>query len=232
MTPKETIIALAAQQVALSKQLAPVNIVVAQKTAKVAQIVGALVATTAELDRAIQRNANVQSLVMIGAPGQYDADETKKVLVTAQKAHQAAQVAAEGVRALEHEIAGHRAAVSTYAADLATIEADIETAKKAYLFGLADDAAGRWRTAAKLLSSIGGELLGYHQALAVAGFDPSILSVGFWSTTVASLELPSAKTQWGGPLVTIDDIKVQQPAALAAVRAQIVADGVHIHGLT
>jgi hypothetical protein len=74
--------------------------------------------------------------------------------------------------------------------------------------------------------------LACHQALALAGLGPTILSPGFWQFSVSSLELPAAKTQWGGPLVDIDTAKAGQLAALAALRQRIHDDGLAIAGLT
>jgi hypothetical protein len=231
-TSLENIRALTLRSQAISAQLAPVNQRIAVLTTEVAVARDAITAAGAALDAADTRLGFVEGQLLQGKATAKEADEAKKARQDAQKAQNAAQSNAAWVRSMSNEIVGLKASAQDLTAQGVAVAVRHQAATKQYMFDLANEAAVEYRFAADLLAAKAAALLGLHQVFFNIGLGESFLGMGFWNLNVASIELPGARKLNGQPLVTIDTAKAMKPAAIADVRARLLADGVTVAGLT
>lgn len=228
----ETLRALSAERIALNKKLAPLHARSATLRSELSTAQSAITAADAALESAVQNHGLVDGRVLIGEATAADAKQAKQARQGAETAHSAAQAQSAGVRALAAEIAGLDGAGRELGGRLVELDREVEAANERYLRDLADEAAQEYADLARALALKLASVFAHHQVLAaVPGINPDLLTPGVWGFSVPSLNSASARTPHGSPIVGIDQARAQQPAALADIRARLLADGVTVPGL-
>jgi hypothetical protein len=233
MTHLQTLHALKAERIALAQKLAPLNALLTGRQQDLAKIYAATATAEASLDATTEHAAHIEGLHAIGEATAAQLKAARMARQDAQAAHHAAQSAAARVRGLLGETTGLQAAGHSLGVRLMAIDPEERIASEGYLRDLADEAAGVYASKARELAGALASVLAYQQALAAAdGVNPDLITPGVWHFSVPCLNSPSARTPSGAALVEIEHARLQQPAALASIRARIAADGVAIPGLT
>lgn len=230
MNTLESLQALRHERKTIGLQLKPLAAIQQSKETELAKLTSDSAGAEVALDAAVQQCSFVEGQHTIGLATASEAEAARQFRRDAEAHHQRVRPNSTRIRAVNAELAGLQAAGHDLALRLGAIDVEERQLAERHLYDLADQAAGEYKAVAEQLGTKAAELLAYNQALALANIDADILSMGFWSLFVASANLPSTRTV-AGPLMNIEMAQRRQPEALAAIRAQLRAEGLSMPGL-
>ena len=223
--------ALENERNAIQKKLNPLNALMTDKQNQLAKLRADVATTEQALNAAVRHVGTIAGMQSLGAATALEAQGAQQTRRDAETAHKAAQAAFAGAHGLSLEIDGLGPVGYELGAQMMALATKDAALREGYLRELADEAAGEYAQAAKLLADKLASVLAFNQAMAAANFQPDLITPAAWHFAIPSLNSPSARTAHGGCLVEIDAVRLQQPKALAAIRARVAADGVAISGL-
>lgn len=231
MTPLATLQNLKAERIAITKKLAPVNTLMAEKRSELAKLQSAIAAANGLLDTAIKTAAQVEGRALIGAATPAEVADAKKARAAAQMAHAATQTSASSVRVLEQELNGLQAAVHDDGVRLGAIATEEASAEERYLRSIVESLGVAYDDDCKTVGKSFAALLAAQQMLAAANLNPNLTGGSTAMLLLPSFNTPAAHSPVG-VLLDYDRTRLQQPQQFQAIRDRIAGDGVHINGLT
>lgn len=233
VTPIDTYRALEAEQAEIQNRLAPLQQKSVERERELGNLRKRQASAEAELDAAIQQAGWVEGRHLVGAATAEELTAAREARQAAEKQHQTTAKASATIRALEAEIRGLRAAAEPMAQRLAIIAAERAKVVEKYVRQIGDEAAEKYVASARQLTTNSASVVAVNMALARMdnGVQPDLLTGSSANLFVPSFNATGARSG-SGALATYEEVRNAAPAAFAALKARIAADGVVIRGLS